>query len=79
MTVCNSSLTTTPTQAQDKLEQICSFAASVADMLDDGLADRESITDAQLVAMRALAGNIGALADSLAGGGFRGDAVAWMG
>ena len=79
MTNNNSTTNSNKSISGKPVEEICNLAASLVDLCNDGIDDLENVTVAQLVAMKVLAGNIGALADRASGGGYRGDSLEWMG
>ena len=79
MTDHNSTTNNSNTPSAKSAGEICNLAASLGDLCDDALDDPRQVTSAQLVAMKALAGNIGALADHIGGGGYRADVIEWMG
>lgn len=78
-TTINSSAPLTTEQINRIADQICNLAKSTEDMLDEGIGLHAEITPAYLVAMRAMMTNVGALADHIGGGQYRGDALDWMG
>ena len=75
----NDSTVNSNERANQLAGQICNLAASLGDLCDDALDDPAERTASQIVAMRALAGNIGVLADSIGGGQYRDGALEWMG
>ncbi|MFT6956164.1 MAG: hypothetical protein ACJAYC_001166 [Halieaceae bacterium] len=79
MTDNNSTTNNSNTPSARSAGEICNLAASLGALCDDALDNPQQVTSAQLVAMKALAGNIGALADHIGGGGYRTDALEWMG
>jgi hypothetical protein len=58
--------------------EICTLAATIGELCEEAIDDPKAATPARFVALRALAADIGALADELDGGRFHGDAAAWM-
>ncbi|CAA0100997.1 Uncharacterised protein [Halioglobus japonicus] len=83
MTIDNSTInrpaSLTPERIKRMSGEICNLALSIADMCDNGINDPSQATPAQLVAIKAMARNVGALGDQVGGGEYMTDALEWLG